>query len=95
MQGKYAHRVEEFRDLGEEDEMVYQAQREGSSCWIHQTLLHVGTMSLQSRQRRCKFLLVSHVAPSRSATRAYANVCILFESKTREQDDQGFLQWFV
>jgi hypothetical protein len=30
MQGKYAHRVEKFRDLGEEDEMVYQAQREGS-----------------------------------------------------------------
>ena len=74
--------------------MVYQAQRE-DLCWVNQPLLHVGTMSLQSRQRRCKFLLVSHIAPSRSATGAYANVHILFESKTKELDDQGFLQWVV
>jgi hypothetical protein len=71
--------------------MVYQAQGK-ISRWVNQPLLHVGTMSLQSKQRRYKFLLVPHIAPSRSATGACANVHILFESKMKELDDQGFQQ---
>jgi len=68
--------------------MVYQVQ-EKISCWVHQTLLHVGTMSLQSRQRLCKSLLASHMAPSQPATGASENVHILFESKMKELDDQA------